>query len=117
MTVGEWMRPRTLELIYTADDLRPLAHDLGYGGAPFRWDDGHRFELCCGLDAAFFHLYGIAADDIAYIMDTFPIVRANDEKEYGTYRTKSTVLAAYEALAGVGKTHVHASPPSIGGTA
>lgn len=46
-----------LELLYTANDLAPLAHDCGYDGAPFVWDEARRFELRCELDAAFFHLY------------------------------------------------------------
>ena len=33
------------------------------------------------FDATFFHLYGISRDDTADIMDTFPIVKKNDEKE------------------------------------
>ena len=49
--------PRTLELLYTAHDLDPLARDLGYDGPPFRWDPERRFEIRCELDAAFFHLY------------------------------------------------------------
>ena len=33
------------------------------------------------FDATFFHLYGASRDDTAYIMDTFPIVKKNDQKE------------------------------------
>ena len=51
------------------------------------------------LDAAFFHLYGISRDDADYILDTFPIVRKNDEKAHGEYRTKRVILDVYEALA------------------
>ena len=28
------------------------------------------------VDAAFFHLYGIERDDVDYIMETFPVVKA-----------------------------------------
>jgi hypothetical protein len=40
------------------------------------------------MDAAYFHLYGIERDDVAYVMDTFPIVHRKDEATYGEYRTK-----------------------------
>jgi hypothetical protein len=52
-----WLVPRVLELVYTAQDLTPLARDCGYDGPPFAWDDERRFEIRCELDAAFFHLY------------------------------------------------------------
>ena len=48
---------RVLELTYTAHDLMSFAHDCGYNGPPFRWDDERRFLMQCELDAAFFYLY------------------------------------------------------------
>lgn len=62
---------RMLELTYTAWDLQPFARDFGYDGPPFRWDEARRFMLRYELDAAYFHLYGIARDDVDYIMETF----------------------------------------------
>ena len=37
-------------------------------------------------------------DAVAYIMDTFPIIRRRDEKQHGEYRTKREVLARYDAM-------------------
>ncbi len=91
--------PRVLELVYTAWDLQPFAADLGHDGPPFVWDDARRFVLRCELDALYFHLYGIARDDVDYIMDTFPIVRRKDEAAYGEYVTKAAILQVYDALA------------------
>jgi hypothetical protein len=77
------------------------------------------------LDAAFFRLYlpaeksgdwrpaeGETAEDltrlkqsfptprdaVAYIMDTFPIVRRKDEEKHGEYRTKRVILEIYDAM-------------------
>ena len=63
-----------------------------------RWDHERRHQLRCELDAAFFHLYGIGRDDIAYIMDTFPIVRDAEQTRWGCYRTKAAILDAYDEL-------------------
>lgn len=93
-----WIQSRVLELTYNSDDVRPFAHDLGYDGPPFTWEPERRFQLRCELDAAFFHLYGISADDADYILDTFPIVRRHDESAYGHYRTKDTILAHMEQM-------------------
>lgn len=101
----DWILPRVLELTYTAWDLEPFARDVGYEGPPFRWDPGRRFLLRCELDAAFFHLYGIERDDVDYIMDTFHIVKDDDEKAYGgDYRTKRVILEIYDAMAEAART-------------
>lgn len=110
--------PRVLELTYTAWDLEAFALDCGYDGPPFRWDEERRFLLRCELDAAYFHLYlgpqpewgadnpelremfPTPRDAVDYIMDTFPIVRRKDEAKYdGDYRTKTTILEIYDAMA------------------
>lgn len=98
-TLAEWLRPRILELTYTAWDLESFAKDCGYHGPPFSWDEERRHHLRCELDAAFFHLYGLSRDDVAHIMDTFPIVKRHDVKRHGEYRTKSAILEAYDEMA------------------
>jgi hypothetical protein len=98
-TVADFVRPRMLELIYTSVDLEPFARDCGYTGPPFRWNDARRFFLRCELDAVFFLLYGLARDDVDYIMGTFPIVQRDDEKRHGEYRTKRVILEIYDAIA------------------
>ena len=50
------------------------------------------------LDALFFHLYGIKRDDAEYILETFPIVREQDEKAHGRFLTKDLVLAYLNAV-------------------
>jgi hypothetical protein len=123
----EFVKNRALELTYTAWDLEPFANDCGWSGPPFHWDEERRFLLRCELDAAFFHLYLPAEangcwhraqgeteedlarlkasfptprDAVAYIMDTFPIVRRKDEKKYdGDYRSKRVILEIYDAMA------------------
>ncbi len=98
LSLGDWIFPRALELIYTAWDLEAFAKDCWYERPPFRWDEERRFLLHCELDAAYFHLYGIEHDDVDYIMETFPIVKRKDEKQYGEYRTKRIILEIYDEL-------------------
>jgi hypothetical protein len=97
-TLGDWIAPRALELTYAAWDLEAFAQDCGYDGPPFRWDEERRFLLRCELDAAYFHLYDIARDDVDYIMDTFRIWREKEEKQYGEYRTKRVILEIYDEM-------------------
>lgn len=98
-TLRDWVSQRVLELTFTAWDLQGFAIDCGWNGPPFRWEEGRRFQIRCELDAAFSNLYGISRDDVAYIMDTFPLVKHKDEERYGEYRTKRVILEIYDAMA------------------
>ena len=98
-TARELVRDHVLRLTYTAHDMAPFARDLGYDGAPFTWDEEERRHLRARLDALYFHLYGLDREDAGYVLDTFPIVRRQDEKESGSYRTREMVLAYMNALA------------------
>ncbi len=98
-TARDLVRDHVLRLTFTADDMFPFARDLGYTGLPFTWDAEERRHLRARLDALYFHLNGLSRDDADYILDTFPIVRRQDEKEFGDYRTKGLILAYMNALA------------------
>ena len=98
-TAREIVWDLVLRLTYTAYDMRPFARDLGYDGEPFRWDVEERRHLRARLDALYFHLYGLSREDTGYVMETFPIVRRQDEAEFGCYRTREMVLAYMNALA------------------
>ena len=93
------VRKHVLKLTYTCVDMKSFAHDLGYDGPPFVWDEEERRHLKARLDALYFLLYGLSRDDAGYILDTFPIVRQEDERAFGCYRTKDMVLAYMNALA------------------
>ena len=98
-TARDLVRDHVLRLTYTAHDMAPFARDLGYDGEPFIWDEEERRHLRARLDALYFHLYGLSRDDAEYVLDTFPIVRREDEAAFGTYRTRDMTLAYMNALA------------------
>ena len=97
-TARDLVRDHVLHLTYTAHDMAPFARDLGYDGEPFLWDEEERRHLRARLDALYFHLYGLSRDDAEYVLDTFPIVRREDEAAFGTYRTRDMTLAYMNAL-------------------
>ena len=99
VTARELVRDHVLRLTYTAHDMAPFARDLGYDGPPFVWDEEERRHLRARLDALYFHLYGLGRDDTRYVLDTFPIVRRQDEAAFGRYRTRDLILAYLNALA------------------
>ena len=98
-TARDLVRDHVLRLTYTAHDMFPFARDLGCDGPPFIWNEEERRHLRARLDALYFHLYGLSRDDADYLLSTFPIVQREDEAEFGTYRTRSLILAYMSAFA------------------
>jgi hypothetical protein len=107
----EFISSRVLELVYAGFDMKAFAKDMGHEGQPFLWDEDRRAILRAETDAYFAHLYGLTRDELRYILDpkevfgedfpseTFRVVKEKEEKEYGEYRTRRLVLAAYDELA------------------
>jgi hypothetical protein len=103
-TVADFVLPQVLALTYTAHDMAPFARDMGYVDSagqvlpPFVWDEEERRMRLAALDAVFFWLYGLDANDAAYMLDTFPIVCEHDQKTFGCYRTKDDILKLLSLL-------------------
>jgi hypothetical protein len=108
----EFISSRVLELIYTAWDLQPFAQDMGYDGEPFIWDSQRRALLRAELDAYYAKLYGLTRDELRYILDpadvygsdfpseTFRVLKNNEIKQFGEYRTQRLVLEAWDRMFG-----------------
>jgi hypothetical protein len=104
-TVADIVREAVLELTYTAHDMAPFAHDMGYVDKtgqvkpPFKWDEARRVMLRAKLDAIYFHLYGITErDDVRYIYSTFPIIERDETAAHGRYLSCDLCLAWMSAL-------------------
>ncbi|SPF04337.1 Eco57I restriction-modification methylase domain-containing protein [Streptomyces sp. MA5143a] len=103
-----FLTPRTLELVYCAWDMEPLARNLDDTGAPFIWNEDRRAQLRAELDAYFLHLYGVNREDADYILESFQTenggLKNNEIAKYGEYRTKRLVLTEYDRMATAGLT-------------
>ncbi|BBD63224.1 putative type II DNA modification enzyme (plasmid) [Nostoc sp. HK-01] len=106
----EFISTRVLELIYTAWDMQPFAKDMGYDGEPFIWIPNRRALLRAELDAYYAKLYRITRDELRYILDpadvygedfpseTFRVLKNNEIKQFGEYRTQRLVLESWDKL-------------------
>ena len=65
---------------------------------PDRRDTGGRAQLRAEIDGYVAHLYGLSRDDFAYILDTFPVLRKNEEKLFGEFMSKRKCLEEYDRL-------------------
>lgn len=101
---------RVLELTYTSQSMAPFARDLGYDGAPFAWDEERRAQLRAELDVFYARAYGLTLDELRYILDpadvkgsdypseTFRVLKTNEIRRFGEYRTARLVLQAWDAM-------------------
>ena len=76
---------------------------------PFRWDDTRRAAIRAEIDARIARLYGLTRDELRYILDpadiygpdfpgeTFRVLKEREQRQYGEYRTRRLVLAAWDA--------------------
>ncbi|MBE9088041.1 restriction endonuclease, partial [Tolypothrix sp. LEGE 11397] len=106
----EFISTRVLELVYTAWDMQPFANDMGYDGEPFIWNNNRRALLRAELDAYYAKLYGLTRDELRYILDpadvygedfpseTFRVLKNNEIKKFGEYRTQRLVLEAWDTM-------------------
>jgi len=101
---------RAQELVYTTLGMRPFAEDLGFSGPPFPWNPKRRALLRAELDAYYAMLYGLTRDELRYILDpadvkgddypseTFRVLKNNEIRNFGEYRTARLVLQAWDRL-------------------
>jgi hypothetical protein len=107
----QFIVPRIIELTYTSYSLAPFAEDLGYRKGPFVWNEDRRALLRAELDAWYARAYGLTRDELRYVLDpsdvmgedypseTFRVLKNNEIKKFGEYRTRRLVLAAWDRLA------------------
>ena len=75
---------------------------------PYIYNPDNRAVLQAELDAIFAHLYGLSTEDLRYILDpedvcgegcineTFRVLKSNELRQFGEYRTKRLVLEAWD---------------------
>jgi hypothetical protein len=119
----EYVASRVLELVYTADDLSPLADAVRQSASPiatsvprtpYRWDEARRAVLRAELDAWFARAYGLTRDELRYVLDpadvhgpnfpgeTFRVLKEKETAKFGEYRTRRLVLEAWDRLVNEG---------------
>jgi hypothetical protein len=99
-TIGEWVLSR-LAVAHAFDDgLSGFADELAAAGAVMR--DGttatERALARADLDAAHAVLFGLARDELEYVLTTFRALSARERRSHGRFVTAERVLAAFDRL-------------------
>jgi len=88
--------PKVLELIYTSEELKIFANECGYEGDVYKWDEERRLIIKAELDAIVTLLFKLSRKDLAYIIDSFKVLKKNELKEFNEFKTKRLILKAYD---------------------
>jgi len=110
----QFIQSRSLELSYSSNAMAPLAKDFKKDDPPPPWDPERRALLRADLDAYYAYLYGLTRRELEYILDpktvmgddypseTFRVLKENECKEFGEFRTQRLVLEAWDRFAADG---------------
>lgn len=107
----EFIVTRVCALSCACKELESFAKSTCYF-SPFENDEQKRSVIKAELDAYYAHLYGLGRTDLKYILDPssvmgdgypsepFRVLKNNDLREFGEYRTQRLVLEAWDRLFG-----------------
>lgn len=101
--------PRVIGLTCNADDMLPFLREIDPDGDIVGFDEGKRARAQAELDAYYAKLYGLSRDELQFVLDpqsvkpgypseTFAVLKRNEEREFGEYRTQRLVLEAWDKL-------------------
>lgn len=98
-TAGDIVRSDVIALTYTSDDMALFAREQGYRGQAFAWNFEDRLRRRARLDAIFMLLYGLDRLEASEVLNSFPILRRQDEQASdGRYRTRDLIIRYMAAL-------------------
>jgi hypothetical protein len=111
-SILDFLVPRVLELSYTSKSLAGFAAELDYFGEPFAFDQERRQRIEAELNAFYANAYGLRKHELEFILDpksvhgnscpgeTFRVLKNNEIRQFGEYRTRRLVLEAWDRLFG-----------------
>lgn len=108
-TGKEFIISRVVKLVSTSSDMTEFSKDIFGRSYISEFDLHDRSIIQAELDAYYARLYGLTRDELQFILDpesikpgypseTFAVLKRNEEKEFGEYRTQRLVLEAWDKL-------------------
>lgn len=97
-SLEEWVTARVAYLSCTSYAMEPMAEELLGAPRVFAWNETERASVRAELDAAMFHMFEVARDEVDYILDTFWGAKKNEFAEHGEFQSKRLILEAYAEM-------------------
>jgi hypothetical protein len=105
-----FLTERVVELVCTSSDMRNFSLEYSKTGLLYEWAPDRRAMLRAELDARIAKLYRLTTDDLRYLLDptdimgddypseTFRVLKDNERRKFGEYRTARLVLDAWNRM-------------------
>jgi len=74
----------------------PLAESAGFDPPVYKWKPEKRTNLMAELDAAYFLMYGIARDDMEYVLSTFSGIEKEKDGLFAVTSAYDLILKYYD---------------------
>jgi len=105
----EFIIPRAVKLVSTSTDMDQFSLDVVGDSWVSEFNAQKRALIQSELDAYYAKLYGLTRDELEFVLDpesvkpgypseTFSVLKRNEEREFGEYRTQRLVLEAWDRL-------------------
>lgn len=100
---------RVIDLTCTAEDMLPFLMEISPGKEVVAFNEENRARAQAELDAYYARLYGLTREELYFVLDphsakpgypseTFSVLKRNEIREFGEYRTQRLVLQAWDKL-------------------
>jgi hypothetical protein len=105
-----FLTERVVELVCASSDMRNFSLEYSKTGLLYEWAPDRRAMLRAELDARIAKLYRLTTDDLRYLLDptdimgddypseTFRVLKDNERRKFGEYRTARLVLDAWNRM-------------------
>ena len=101
--------PRVIRLTCNSNDMLPFLLEIDPNGTIVDFDESKRAQAQAELDAYYAKLYGLSLEELKFVMDpqsvkpgypseTFPVLKRNEQRDFGEFRTQRLILEAWDKL-------------------
>ncbi|MFB6185988.1 MAG: Eco57I restriction-modification methylase domain-containing protein, partial [Halobacteriaceae archaeon] len=97
-SLRKFLTQRGIRLIWTSHSLDQLGEDIGCNEGPFVWEEEERRNLRAEIDATIAKVYDLSQKEFKHILDSFDILRDQEEEEFGEYRRKQECLEMFDQI-------------------
>ena len=96
-TVENWLLEKASQIFPVSNNFKDLFKILKIS-KPIKWDESHRFDQICFVNAIIAHVYGLNKKDFEYIMNQFPILKKQEEEKHGEFISLNKCLDYFSKL-------------------
>jgi hypothetical protein len=96
-TLEDWLLDASSKLIPVTENFNDLFKIFNIS-KPIKWNEDDRFDQICFVNALVGKAYGLDKIDFEYILNQFPILKNQEEREHGYFRSLEKCLDYFKEI-------------------